>query len=143
MDKEALHKEIDLIQGCITRMANNSFLLKGWAISIVAVVLALSEDRTNPVFLIIAVLIPLLCFWYLDTFFLHTEKKYRAMYKWVLEQRKQDNEEFQYDLNPHRFDKNQDVGTFCKTFFSITLRIYFGIPVLVCFVVIGCQFLKN
>ena len=39
-NKENLHKEIDLIQECIKRMANNSFLLKGWTISLVAVVLA-------------------------------------------------------------------------------------------------------
>ena len=44
MDKEILHKEIDLIQGVINRMANNSFLLKGWLISLIAVVLALSKD---------------------------------------------------------------------------------------------------
>lgn len=42
MDNDVLHKEIDLIQACITRMASNSFLLKGWAVSIIAVILALS-----------------------------------------------------------------------------------------------------
>ena len=26
---EKLHKELDLIQNCITRMANNSFMIKG------------------------------------------------------------------------------------------------------------------
>ena len=47
-DKENLHKEIDLIQECIKRMASNSFLLKGWTISLVAVVLALSEKNVSP-----------------------------------------------------------------------------------------------
>ena len=28
-NKEILNKEIDLIQGCINRMANNSFIVKG------------------------------------------------------------------------------------------------------------------
>ena len=27
---EEIHKEIDLIQSCITRMAQNSFMIKGW-----------------------------------------------------------------------------------------------------------------
>ncbi len=40
---DVLHKEIDLIQSCIARMANNSFYVKGWALSIVAVVLALYD----------------------------------------------------------------------------------------------------
>ena len=44
MEKDILHKEIDLIQGVITRMANNSFLLKGWIVSLIAVLLALTKD---------------------------------------------------------------------------------------------------
>ena len=31
---EEIHKEIDLIQACITRMAQNSFKIKGWFVSI-------------------------------------------------------------------------------------------------------------
>lgn len=72
MDKDVLHKEIDLIQACITRMAHNSFLLKGWAISIIAVVLALADKAANPALLSSVLLIPLLSFWYLDAFFLRT-----------------------------------------------------------------------
>lgn len=36
---EELHKEIDLIQGCITRMADSSFQLKEWYITLIAVAL--------------------------------------------------------------------------------------------------------
>ena len=77
MDKETLHKEIDLIQGVINRMANNSFLLKGWMITIIVAVLALTKDTlvTNDIsYLSIILLLPLLVFWYLDAFFLHKEK---------------------------------------------------------------------
>lgn len=38
-----LHKEIDLIQECIKRMASNSFMLKGWTITIFAIVLAIKS----------------------------------------------------------------------------------------------------
>jgi len=41
---EIIHKEIDLIQNCVNRMAQNSFLLKGWTVSLVAVVIALAKD---------------------------------------------------------------------------------------------------
>ena len=40
---EILHKEIDLIQAVITRMAQNSFYMKGWCITLVAVIFSLSE----------------------------------------------------------------------------------------------------
>lgn len=36
---EEMHKEIDLVQACITRIAQNSFMIKGWFVSIYAVIL--------------------------------------------------------------------------------------------------------
>ena len=63
MDRDILHKEIDLIQSCITRMASNSFMLKGWAISIVAVVLALADKLIGATLLSVIMLIPLVSFW--------------------------------------------------------------------------------
>lgn len=134
MDNTDLHKEIDLIQGCINRMASNSFMLKGWAISLVAVVLALTADRLNPLFLSCSIVVPLLCFWYLDAFFLRTEKMYRKMYDWVLKERKEGNTEYLYDLNPNRFKDN--VESHCRVMFSKTLRIFYGIPLLVVLFVI-------
>jgi len=127
-----LHKEIDLIQACITRMAHNSFLIKGWTISIVAVVLALTGKSNEPVLLCTIILIPLISFWYLDTFFLRTEKMYRLMYEWVLNKRKNDDEELLYNLNPTRF-KNQ-CDSRLKVMFSETLRWFYGIPF---FIVVG------
>jgi len=129
MDKDILHKEIDLIQACITRMAHNSFLLKGWAISIIAVILALADKTNNPIIISSILLIPLLCFWYLDSFFLRTEKLYRKMYEWVIEKRKLKDISFLYDLNPHRFDN--EVESIRKVMWSITLRYFYGIPVLI------------
>ncbi len=103
LENKNLHKEIDLIQDCIKRMASNSFLLKGWAISLVTVVLALSAKQVNPYFLGFVVLVPLVTFWYLDAFFLFTEKMYREMYNWVIQGRPEGNTKKLYDLNPHRF----------------------------------------
>jgi len=68
---EIVHKEIDLIQGCINRMAHNSFLIKGWALTIITVVLALTEKNIDPIYLCLVIFIPLISFWYLDAFSLH------------------------------------------------------------------------
>ena len=145
LDKKNLHKEIDLIQGCIKRMASNSFLLKGWAISIVAVVLALSEKGVNPFILCLVALVPLISFWYLDAFFLYTEKLYRKMYNWVIEQRLQSNGDYMYDLNPHRFKTQLKVEKWNKekkimeqtdrlesewtAMWSKTLKCFYFIPI--------------
>lgn len=65
---EELHKEIDLIQNCINRMSNNSFLLKGWLITIIAAVVTLSQaDLDNVVFFVLV--FSTLIFWWMDAFF--------------------------------------------------------------------------
>lgn len=141
MDNAILHKEIDLIQACISRMANNSFLLKGWAISIIAVVLALSDKAINPIILSLIVLIPLLSFWYLDAFFLRTERMYRKMYEWVISKRNTEDMSYLYDLNPHRF-KN-DVDSRWKIMWSITLKYFYGIPTLIAIGIIIYKVIKD
>ena len=141
MDNKVLHKEIDLIQACITRMANNSFLLKGWAVSIIAVILALADKALEPALLSAVVLIPLFSFWYLDAYFLRTERMYRQLYAWVLEKRCSGDESLLYDLNPHRF--TDAVDSTRNTMWSITLRWFYGIPTLITFAVIGFRLVQK
>lgn len=141
MEKDVLHKEIDLIQACITRMANNSFLLKGWTISIIAVVLALADKAVKPELLSSILFIPLFSFWYLDAFFLRTEKRYRKMYEWVLKMRCANDTTYLYDLNPHRF--NAEVDSTWGVMWTITLRCFYGIPALITFGVIIFRIIKG
>lgn len=126
---EIIHKEIDLIQSSITRMAHNSFLIKGWTISLIAVVLALSDKNINPLLLTSILVIPLISFWYLDAFFLHTEKMYRQMYETVIKKRKDGSDEQLYDLNPTQYI--DQVDSRIKLMFSTTLRFFYGIPLLI------------
>jgi hypothetical protein len=123
---EIVHKEIDLIQNCINRMAQNSFLIKGWSLTVVAVVLALSEKLTDSIYLCMVILIPLVSFWYLDAFFLQTERMYRKMYEWVLNARQKEDYSCLYDLNPHRFENQVD--SIRQIMWSLTLRVFYGIP---------------
>lgn len=77
MDKKVQY--LQMIQGVITRMASNSFALKGWAVTLVAAIFALSaKDADRRYFLISYV--PILVFWGLDTFYLRQERLYRALY---------------------------------------------------------------
>ena len=141
IDTEVLHKEIDLIQACITRMAQNSFLIKGWTISIVAVVMALADKANNPALLSAILLIPLISFWYLDAFFLRTERMYRQMYTWVLDKRRHGDGDMLYDLNPNRF--KDKVDSRLMIMWSETLRWFYGVPVLIVIVIIIWQCLQS
>lgn len=138
---EVMHKEIDLIQNCINRMAQNSFLIKGWTLTVIAVVLALAEKLTDSIYLCFVVLIPLVAFWYLDAFFLQTEKMYRKMYDWVLDARKKGDSSFLYDLNSHRFESQVDSRF--KVMRSVTLRVFYGIPFLIIVAIMIYQISRN
>lgn len=141
INQNVIHKEIDLIQACISRMAHNSFLLKGWTISLLAVLLALFGTNTDPIFICLVILIPLVSFWYLDSFFLQTEKKYRKMYEWILEKRSNDDYTKLYDLNPHRFDN--EIDSRFKIMFSVTLVCFYGIAVVITAIIILYLLIKN
>ena len=69
LSNETIHKEMDLIQGCINRITSNSFLIKGWMITLIAALIALLADKvSNNVIAGLAIAV-VLGFWYLDSSF--------------------------------------------------------------------------
>jgi len=72
-------KYLEMIQSIITRMASNSFMLKGWAITLVAGTFALLTRDSERLFFLIAY-IPIILFWFLDSYYLQLERKYRELY---------------------------------------------------------------
>ena len=104
---EDIYKELDLIQSCITRMANNSFSMKGWHIGTISALLVFFFSKEsvnlNMIFLIIAAVT--LVFWYLDSYYLMVERKYRWKYAWVIKNRvnaSSPETNFLFDLNPDK-----------------------------------------
>lgn len=71
---------LGFIQGVINRMANNSFLLKGWAITIVAAAFSIYEKKPD---ILWAAYIPVILFCLLDGYFFYQEKLYRKLYEKV------------------------------------------------------------
>ncbi len=68
-----------MIQGVIDRMAGNLFFLKGWAITLIAALFALSAQNTNQKYIYIA-FFPVVIFWILDGYFLSRERQFRDLY---------------------------------------------------------------
>jgi len=118
--KEYMLKEIDIIQDIIKRMAFNSFIIKGWAITLVVLTLLLKGTEKYQVWL---TFIPLLVFWFLDAYFLWQERMYRKLYEWVINNRLE-TEEYLFDMNAYRF-KNE-VQSIPRIMFSITLGWFYG-----------------
>ena len=75
-------EHLKMIEDIITRMANNSFLVKGWTVTLIAALLIFADAKNNICFIWIAI-IPIIVFWYLDSFYLQQERKYRQLYSFV------------------------------------------------------------
>ncbi len=86
--KEFMLKEVEIIQEIIKRMAFNSFLIKGWSVTLVVAALLLKGNQYQ----VLIAFIPLLVFWYLDAYFLWQERMYRKLYMWVVKNRLRTNE---------------------------------------------------
>lgn len=134
---KVLHKELDLIQDCIKRMADNSFSLKKWTVVLVGGVITLASQDNKMLFSSISLLILIILFWGLDTYYLWTERMYRAMYKEVIKQRLQGCDSELYDLNPKRFES--DVHSFYSVMFSKTLWPFYGIPIALLVIFLICS----
>jgi len=133
---EEFHKEIDLIQACISRMAQNSFMIKGWAFMLVTAFIALTAEKLNLYVLCGVGIFILLMFWCLDAFFLKMEKLYRFKYEWVIAERPKGNREYLYDLNPYQ-DKTWMAGRKLPSVISMmfskphTLLMLYGCPIII------------
>lgn len=68
-----------MIQVVVERMGRNSFLLKGWTVTLVAALIGLSAAKSNSDFAIIAAAVSLI-FGFLDAYYLAVERKYRDLY---------------------------------------------------------------
>lgn len=68
-----------MIQLIITRMGANSFILKGWNVTLVSALFALSVKDSNSKFVMIAFL-PALVFWVLDAYYLRQERLFRKLH---------------------------------------------------------------
>jgi hypothetical protein len=146
-DHQNLHKELDLIQQVIERMARNSFMLKGWALSLVVIIPALMNDGFNGwmatcVYIALAVMV--ICFWYLDAWFLHKERCYRKLYNDVRKKRLKEGEEDMYSLD-YTCSENigeKEVGSVGSIMLSATLSVFYAIPGFITIFFIGLSLIK-
>lgn len=120
MSTEEKIAHLGFIQGVINRMGNNSFLIKGWVVTLVAAIFALSAEKANVKFVYVAIF-PLVFFWWLDAFFLHQERLYRKLYEKVADGTEPST---QFSMNAYKY--KSEVECLCKVFLSKTLRNFYG-----------------
>jgi hypothetical protein len=79
---EVVVKHLELIQAVITRLANNSFLMKGWALTVAGAFYGFAVKGTTWQVAAIG-LMPVVVFWGLDAYFLRQERLFRGLYDQV------------------------------------------------------------
>lgn len=72
-------KHLELIQAIVGRLAGNSFLVKGWAITVSGAFFGFALNLHSTRLAIVGA-VPILAFWALDMYFLRSERLFRALY---------------------------------------------------------------
>lgn len=130
------NKHLELIQGVINRMASNSFKLKGWAVTLATGIFALASKDTDKMYFLITY-VPVVVFWFLDSYYLLQERLYRGLYDNV---RLNKDSEIDFSLDASGYYKKDNKKTFCNCLFSKTeLGFYLPLALICSFVIIITQ----
>ena len=112
---------IGTIQHIINRMATNSFIIKGWTVAVLGIILLLNGTRYQASIAVFALLV----FWYLDAYFLRQKKTYRVLYNEIIDNKLNIGDEF-FDIRTARYEAGIEVPRSSKLMLSKTLLIFYG-----------------
>jgi len=126
---EEFFQEIIIVQNIIDRMARNSFMLKGWAVTLVVISFLVEGQRIHYAI----AFLPSLVFWALDAYFLRLEGCYKELYKWLIKNRPS-NRDKMFDMDARgRFQKDVDgILTIMRT---PSLSLFYGTIMVMVFLI--------
>lgn len=128
---DATIKHLEFIQAVVSRLANNSFLMKGWALTVSGAILSFAVSHLSWPIASLGVM-PAALFWFLDSYFLWQERLYRELYDEVA---KQSGDITAFSMNPSAYRTSCSWG---RAFWSLTLIIFYGaLTVIGCVVIIA------
>ena len=113
-------------------MAKNSFLIKGWAVTLISIIIVFSGN----IFRFYYCALILIGFWALDAYYLYIERRYRELYQWVIKNRK-NNSDFIFDLNTYRkgLIKENSFIFYIKSLTSPTMILFYVLLVVVLLII--------
>lgn len=137
--KEQEIKHLEFIQNIITRMNTNSFQIKGMAIAIVSALLAVYASEQNPDFILVSIF-PLILFWFLDSYYLTQERKFKGLYNDLLKDNP--NKLKPFEMKPDLYKGGK--YSFWAVFFSKTIwTIYLSISLIMAIIYFYLKHCKN
>lgn len=126
-----------IIQSTISRMAQNSFLIKAWSITLIAGISVLTFSFINSlIFTILTGVI--IIFWILDTYYLRLERLYRLLYEDVVNAYNEPSRKAKiklFDMNYENFKKK--VHSFPRIMVSKSEGLFYtAITLVLCFLIV-------
>ncbi|MCQ2717287.1 hypothetical protein JT219_02460 [Helicobacter pylori] len=109
-----LIEELKILQGVINRMAQNSLECKKWTLALAVGVLSLKIEAISNSYGLCVLGVLLLCFWFLDAYYLTQERSFRKQYQWLIENRLKTDERLFEMLPAHQTCRC--VQFLCSTF---------------------------
>ena len=125
-------KHLEMIQSVTTRMATNSFMIKGWSITLVSALFALAAKDADNRYVLISYF-PIAMFWFLDGYFLFQERAFRKLYDLV-----RMNQSSTSDFSMDTSNLNTGDATWSASIISRTLRIFYGTMLLTICIIMLC-----
>ena len=102
-------------------MNANSFQIKGLGITLVTALMAVYASTKNVTFIFLGIL-PLLLFWFLDSYYLQQERKFRGIYNDVTGLKEKISIR-PYEMPIHKYTKELDKQfSYWNVFFSPTIK---------------------
>jgi hypothetical protein len=109
-------------------MGQNSFLIKGWTVTLVSALFALAAKDSSAIYVLVAYF-PTAAFWFLDSYYLYQERLFRKVYDSARGQ----NSPVDFSLSTKSFDKG--LSDWLKALFSITILIFYGVVIMTLIIV--------
>ena len=139
-------KHLEFIQAVITRLGNNGFLAKGWAISLIAALIALASN--NGTYIWALVFLGCFCvalFAYIDSYYLQQERCFRALYNDAIAQNSENEISlFSMDIREYLNNNQNKSYEYCQLLsclYSKTIIRLYGsliVVVLILGVILSC-----
>lgn len=128
LSEESWHKHLEFVQNVISRMTQNSYLLKGWTVTLVAATFAVSLS-VNSAWLVATALLPTIAFSVLDAGYVRGERLFRRLYDAIRRDRDKNYHEesdkveaFSMDTQPYE----KDVKKIREIVVSVSILPFYG-----------------
>ena len=120
-------KHLEFIQGVIGRLASDSFLMKGWALTVSGAFFGFSAKDVDWRVALVG-LMPLVVFWGLDGYFLSRERMFRSLYDAV---RKRDPTVEPFSMDYIKFKRRGSLSNGWRASLWSRTIAWFYVPILI------------